>query len=78
MPGAIAEGWGEGGSFTTSAPLINKALTPLSHLWERGGGEGMSDAISFRHPTWVRGFIPSPLTPLPRAGEGNTSLPINR
>ena len=29
LPGAIAEGWGEGGSFVTSALLTNKAPLQL-------------------------------------------------
>ena len=46
MPGAIAEGWGEGGSFLAlhCSPLL---APPLSHLWERGRGEGANIGSDF-------------------------------
>ena len=71
MPGAIAEGWGEGGSFLMHALHTNKATLPFplvngASFTKDGMGVGRSPRM---HYTQTKPHSPSPaLIPIPSPG----------
>ncbi|SOY48947.1 hypothetical protein CBM2585_A150005 [Cupriavidus taiwanensis] len=52
------------------------SFAPLSHLWERGGGEGRRLNEVTRHHAWQTPA--SPPTPLPQAGERRQPAHLRR